>query len=105
MKKPKLSKKERRAADLADRETTQRAKWRAKKVKERTSKAAPTPQQDAALGTVAEPTAVRDSAERGADGLGYVYEDSFGTRLERDTLDGKWKRVGNAGADAIPLPP
>jgi hypothetical protein len=49
-----------------------------------------------------EVTAVHDSAELGTDGLGYVYQDSMGNCLERESFDSKWKRVGEIVSGAIP---
>jgi hypothetical protein len=95
--------KERRAKIEAEREAKRRKKWRLAKAAQRRATADLKPETSEPVPeTQTEVTAVRDSAELGADGLGYVYEDSMGNRYERDSLGSAFKRVGDVGSAAVP---
>ena len=100
----KTTKAERREANEQDCRARLRAKWRQKKTRQRAAK--PRPEPDAAQ-SIPEPQDefVAPSLPYGVspvDGMGLVFEDSGGTRYERESFDSKWKRVGDLGSAAIP---
>ena len=101
MKKPKLSKKERRAADLADRDPKKRKRGTAPKAAREQPRHHP---------RTANRLLTRKRRQCGGDRLcvtlwnrvqmdsGNVFEDSGGTRYKRDSLGSAFKRVGDVGS-------
>src|SRR4051794_36959018 len=100
----KTTKKERREANEQDRRARLREKWRAKKAAQRSARSRPEPKAPVTAPQGQEEL-VPPLAPYGVspvDGLGLVFEDSGGTRYERESFGDKGKRVGDVGTAAIP---